>query len=45
LDTRHDPLGLELVSITIDRPYHVESTEKLTEFVVLATQVSDVSRR
>jgi hypothetical protein len=42
LNTQHDPLGRELVHITIDKPYHLESTEKLSEFVVLATQLSEV---
>ena len=41
LDIWRDPLGRELVRITIDRPWHVESTEKLSEFVVLAAQLSD----
>jgi hypothetical protein len=44
-DTRYDLLGRQLVSITIDRPYHVESTEKLAEFVVLATQLSEVCNK
>jgi len=43
LKTWRDPLRRELVRITIDRPYHVESTEGLSEFVVLATQISEVS--
>jgi len=41
LNTWHDP-GRELVRITINRPYHVESTDKLSEFVVLATQLSEI---
>jgi hypothetical protein len=38
-----DPLGRELARITTDRPWHVESTVKLSEFVVFASQLSDVS--
>ncbi len=45
LDAWCDPQGRELVRITIDRPWHVESTEKLSEFVVLATQLSEAPRR
>jgi hypothetical protein len=43
LNTWRDPLGRELARITTDRPWHVESTEKLSEFVVFASQLSDVS--
>jgi hypothetical protein len=42
LNIWHDQLQRELVRITIDRPYHVESTDKLSEFVVLATQLSEI---
>jgi hypothetical protein len=43
LNIWRDPLGRELVRITTDRPWHVESNEQLSEFVVLATQLSEVS--
>jgi hypothetical protein len=45
LEAWRDPQGRELVRITIDRPWHVESTEKLSEFVVLARQLSEASTR
>jgi hypothetical protein len=45
LDTWRDPRGRDLVRITIDRPWHLESTEKLSEFVVLATQLSESPTR
>lgn len=40
-----DPEGRELVRITIARPWGVESTEKLSEFVVLTTQLSEAPTR
>lgn len=43
LNTWRDPSGRELARITTDRPWHVESTEKLSEFVVFASQLSNVS--
>jgi hypothetical protein len=45
LDAWRDPEGRELVRITIDRPWRIESTEKLSEFVVLATQLSEAHTR
>jgi hypothetical protein len=45
LDAWRDPQGRELVRITIDRPWRIESTEKLSEFVVLATQLSEAPTR
>jgi hypothetical protein len=45
LDAWRDPEGRELARITIERPWGVESTEKLSEFVVLATQLSEAPTR
>jgi hypothetical protein len=45
LDAWRDSQGRDLVRITIDRPWHLESTEKLSEFVVLAMQVSESPAR
>ncbi len=45
LDAWHDPEGRELVRITIERPWGVESTEKLSEFVVLAKQLTEAPPR
>jgi hypothetical protein len=45
LEAWRDAQGRDLVRITIDRPWGVESTEKLSEFVVLATQLSESPTR
>ncbi len=45
LEAWHDPQGRDLVRITIERPWGVESTERLSEFVVLAAQLSEAPTR
>ena len=40
LSRSQDTLGRTLVSITTARPYHIESTEGASEFVVLPSQLS-----
>jgi hypothetical protein len=40
LDQWCDERGRDLVRINTDDPYHIESTEELSEFVVFQTQIS-----
>jgi hypothetical protein len=40
-----DDQGRDLVHITTGRPWGVESSEKLSDFVVFATQLSEVPTR
>ncbi len=40
LEQWRDEHGRDLARINTDDPYHIESTEELSEFVVLQTQIS-----